>query len=242
MSKRTLTRRVLALFVASIIVNAVLGIWALLAGDFGETQGKVLGTSFMVSAAMLGVLVNTPAAQRRVLWPAPPAGAAAAVVGFALFIALMWGDVSDDRWSGFKLAGSLLVVAAALTLSSNLALISAHRTMRGLPPVAHALIAALALTILFGIWGEPGDGWYARILGVEAVLVAAVALIWPVVARFAAPRGEPSEARVLAAVRYCPSCGHPVGTSPPGFGVTLACGACGLRFRVIDAGGTPPVD
>ena len=38
-------------FVGSVAVNAVLGIWALLSSDFGQTQGKVLLTSFLHSAS-----------------------------------------------------------------------------------------------------------------------------------------------------------------------------------------------
>ena len=73
--------RLLQFFVASVAANAVLGIWALLSGDFGQTQRKILGTSFLVSAAMLSVLVNVPAVRKRVLWPAPMVGAITGVVG-----------------------------------------------------------------------------------------------------------------------------------------------------------------
>ena len=154
MERSSLTRLFLRLFVASIVVNAVLGIWALLAGDFGDTQGKVLATSFLVSAAMLSVLLNSPAIGRRALWPAPLVGAAAGAAGFALFTVLLWADADEALW--FRLAGSLLVVAAAATLSSSLALVPRGGGPRWLPAVADLLIAILAVTAVAGIWFEPG--------------------------------------------------------------------------------------
>ncbi|MGH1506255.1 MAG: hypothetical protein ACRBI6_22080, partial [Acidimicrobiales bacterium] len=107
-------------FVGSVAVNAVLGIWALLSSDFGETQGKVLLTSFLVSAAMLSVLVNTPAMRRRVAWPAPHVGAATGAIGFVLLIGFVWFDPGADAW--WKTVGSLLTVAAGATLGANLEL------------------------------------------------------------------------------------------------------------------------
>jgi hypothetical protein len=172
----------LKLFVASVLANAVLGIWALLSGDFGETQGKVLGTSFLVSAAMLSVLVNVPAVRRRALWPAPQVGAAAGASGFALFIVLVWTEPGDDRW--FKLAGSFLVIAAAATLASSLGLITLPARLHWLQPVINVLITLLGSTILVGLWAEPDVEWYARLLGIEGVLVAAMMLLIPVLARF----------------------------------------------------------
>ena len=61
----------LNLFLTSIAVNAVLGIWALLVDDFGEIQGKILTSSFLVSATMVGLLMNAVPMRERVLWPLP---------------------------------------------------------------------------------------------------------------------------------------------------------------------------
>ena len=98
MARPNPARLLVRLFIASIVVNALLGIWALLAGDFGETQGKVLATSFLVSAAMLCVLVNAPATGRRVRWPAPVIGAGAGAAGFAGFIVMLWAEVEAVGW------------------------------------------------------------------------------------------------------------------------------------------------
>ncbi len=231
--KRRAATVLLSLFVGSVLANAVLGIWALLSGDFGETQRKILGTSFLVSAAMLSVLVNVPASRRRALWPAPLVGAVAGATGFAFYIVLMWTEAGDDGW--FKLAGSLLVVAAAATLASSLALVTPPARLRWLLPMSDVLLALLAVTVIVGLWAEPDVGWYPRLLGIEGVLAAAMTLLIPVLNRFSFRDQDGVRERVTAdptSVRFCPSCGRPVAQSSSGAGEPAVCEACGLTFEV----------
>ncbi len=242
MRKSSPTRIALGAFIASIVANAIIGIWALLSGDFGETQGKVLLTSMLTSAAMLSILVNMPAVRRRVLWPMPVVGAVSAAVGFALFIVLAWAEIETDEW--MKLVGSLLVVAAAATLSSSLAIPSSQDVLRWLLPLAHVLITVLALTLIYGMWFEPDSEAYARLVGVEAVLVAATTLVIPVLPRFAASRRRTAESQTAGptyaperdgrtqAIRFCPSCGQPVAENPMDAATPVQCANCGLRFTV----------
>lgn len=227
-------RLFLRFFIVSVLANAVLGIWALLSEDFGETQGDVLVSSFFVSAAMLSVLVNVPAIRRRALWPAPLIGAGAGASGFAYFIVLAWVEPSDGPWG--KLLLSFMVVAAAFTLASSLALITPPDRLRWMQPVGNTLIAALGITMLVGLWAEPDVDWYGRLLGIEGVLVAAITLLIPVLSRFSSSRRQESSVEDSppgpAAVRFCPSCGRPVAPGPLGTGRSSACEACGLTFGV----------
>ncbi|MCB0872646.1 MAG: hypothetical protein H6531_06950 [Actinobacteria bacterium] len=234
MKAQTPTRMLLRLFVVSVLVNAVLGIWALLApGRFGETQGKVLGTSFLVSAAMLSVLVNAPAIRLRVRWPAPAIGAVAGASGFALLTVLVWTEPGGERW--YKLMGTLLVAAAALTLVSSLGLLPPLARLRWLPAVADLLIGLLALAIIVALWFDMDTPGYARLIGVLAVLVAAVTLLLPVLSRFSGFRAvsEPAPpGRLAADVRYCPVCGAPIDVGPAAPPASTTCGICGLTFQV----------
>src|SRR6266508_1536424 len=67
--RRPIGRRVrrfgLATFFLSIAVNAALGIYAVLAPDFGETQEKILGTSLCVTGAAVLALACEPTWERR---------------------------------------------------------------------------------------------------------------------------------------------------------------------------------
>lgn len=235
-TRSTAVRVFLDLFVVSILVNTLLGIWALLAGDFGHTQGQVLGTSFLVTAAMLSVLVNIPAIRRRSLWPAPLGGAISGASGFVLLIALVWTEPADDRW--FKVAGSFLVVAAAATLAAGLALIPTPARIHGFRPVGNVLIGLLGLTVLVALWADfvEDAAWFARLLGVQVVLVSAMTLLIPVLSRFSSPRHRAAGRSAISpgppAVRFCPSCGRPVAPGSLGTGTPTVCDACGLTFEV----------
>ncbi len=228
----------LRLFVASVLANAVLGTWALLSGDFGETEGKVLATSFLASASMLSVLVNLPAIRRRVLWPAPLVGAAIGGLALATVIVLVWAEPRGDHW--FKLVGSLLVAAGGCTLASSLAMVTLTGRLRWLQPFADGLIALLALTIIVGLWAEPDVDWYARVVGIESVVVAALTLLIPALGRFSAldtPTVDTGAGSRTVKIRFCPSCGHVISANKTGTAMSTVCGACGLEFDVQLAAG-----
>jgi hypothetical protein len=233
-----LNRLVLRAFLASIAVNAALGIWALLGGDFGETQGKVLATSFLVSGAMLGVLVNGAAVRRRVLWPLPLVAAVCAAAGMLWFVLALWVEADDEAW--FKIGGTLLTVAAGATLAGLLALLGLRRAHEPLRWVADALIAVLCLTVIVVMWAEIDTDWVGRVIGVESVLVAALTLAIPALSRFAPPPPDLPPPG-LEQARFCPYCGEalPGVEAGPEAGVgdsePLACARCGRRFTVIGA-------
>lgn len=216
----------LRLFFASIALNTVLGIWALLANDFGRTQGKVLATSFLVSGTMLGVLVNTPVARRSALrWLAGLAGSAF-VVGVAVFLGLIWFE--NDAAFGMKFGASALVIGGASTLGGLLAILPLRRSHRPFRGVAAGLIAALALTVIWVLWTDPGGDWAPRLVGVEGVLVAAAAVVLPVVSRF---EGSGFIDVVGPEPTYCPFCGQAaVGTARADG--CLRCPRCALVYRV----------
>jgi hypothetical protein len=226
-SSQKIRRIVLRVFLASIAVNTILGVWALLVDDFGQTQGKVLATSFLVSAAMLAVLINIPATNHRVLFPVPVVAAVAGATGFFLFIVLVWAEVDNTFW--LKTGGSLMVIAAGATLASNLGLIKLAARHLFLQWVAQILIAALSASILLLIWAEIDSTGFARLVGVQSVLVAATTLTIPAVSRFG---GATEQSFLETAVRFCPSCGGPVDPTPLDGG-PVRCGRCDWTFEVV---------
>ena len=218
----------LNVFLWSIAVNAALGIWALLVDDFGQTQGKVLATSFLVSATMVGILVNAAPLRDRVLWPLPLLAIAASTTGFVLLIALLWTEPDSDSWP--RLVGSILTVAAGATLAGLLGLLALQERHLGLRLVALIAIGLLCATIVYAIWADSGADWLARVIGIESVVVAALTLALPAISRFLPP-GEvvpPGE----IAIRHCPACTSAVTPLVVG-GDAFVCTECGLRFRVL---------
>ena len=189
----------LRFFLGSITVNAALGIWALLAGEFGETEGKILLTSVLISAATLSVLVNATPVRLRSLWPLPVVAAVSAAGAFVALIVFTWAEV--DHEIAFKAVGTALVVGAAGTLAGLLALVPLGSPYRWVSRTNTALIAVLALSGIWGIWFEPDESWYVRAIGVESVLVAATTLAIPILWRFGSgERPGPDQRLVVGAV------------------------------------------
>ncbi len=218
----------LRVLLASIAVNAVLGVWALLAGDFGETQGKVLATSFLVSTAMIVVLVNLPAVRRRYLWPVPLTAAMVGVAAILWFTVLMWFEV--DRVVPAKLGGSGLLLAGAGTLAGLMTLVAPPPRLPVARVVHNALTSVLVVLILVVMWSERGGDVMARLIGVVGVLTAAATLAIPVLARVREPRTEP--ARSVGVVRFCPACGATLSPAADA-GERSVCPRCGSRFEVV---------
>ncbi len=224
---RRLRRAGLAAFFASVAVNAALGIYAVLAPDFGQTQGKILGTSLCVTGAVLLALACEPAWERRLLNPVPVFGATLGSVGFALAIAGIWMEPQSEVFG--KSLGSIFTLAVACCLASLLALARLARGHAWVLAVTMALLALGAVLVSLVWWlGDDPSEVYLRGMGVVLIAFAAFTVTVPVlhwVDRGALVAAE----AVTGAVRFCPYCGKQITGAT---GVELACPRCGREFTV----------
>lgn len=225
-SMRRRRRPLLVVVLASIAVNAALGIYALLVPHFGDLQGRVLTTSACVTGACVLAFACLPAWERGRLAFVPAAGIATSTLGFAVVVAGIWAKTESGPY--WKAAATVLVVAGVCVLSSVLSLAELAPRFRWAFPAAVSLAALLGAMIMAGFWGEWSNEWYFRLLGVAAVLLAAATLAVPILHR--ASRGEfEMLAPGRASVRFCPSCGRAV---LPVSDEEATCGGCGSHFRV----------
>ncbi len=222
-ARRFMTR----LFVVSVAVNAVLGVSALLSGEFGDTEGKVLITSFLVSAAMLAVLINSRAIGSRVLWPVPVAAACVLVAGIALLIVGIWAEIDNDLMP--KAVLSALTIGGVGTTLGLIAGIVRSRPLV-LLRLLHALFMSAALGMaLVMLWTERASDAAARVLGVACVVAAGLTLVIPVLSRTkpgidSAERGEVGG--------FCPRCGTPL-EGLTSWDEVQDCHRCGASFQVM---------
>lgn len=221
----TVKRLLRASVLAAIAATAGLGLYAVAVPDFGELQAKVLATSACVTGAGVVVLACLPAWERRRLLPAPVLGAAAGAAAFSLLVAGMWAEIEARPYT--KTTATLFVAAAAGTLASLLALARLAPRHRWTLAVALALVLVLALLGVAGIWAEPPAGEYGRAVGAAGVVTAAFVLAVPVLHR--AGRRELPTGGERPSLRFCPSCGRPLGAPAGG---DSSCPACGASFRV----------
>ncbi|MHC5012828.1 MAG: hypothetical protein ACYTG6_18100, partial [Planctomycetota bacterium] len=88
-------RAALTTALVAVAVSAALGVYALVGGSFGDTAGKVLGTSMLVTAAAVVALAAAIALESGRLGKLPYLGVAAAVGGFGMFVVGVWVDLAD---------------------------------------------------------------------------------------------------------------------------------------------------
>lgn len=174
----TTGRRALLLAVAATMsAAAALAIGILLFGDFGGTEGRVLGTTLLL--AVHGALA-VPAAilrdQRRL---AAVAGGCAALVALSAaltVIAVWWAGGSDTYGKALSTVLFFLIPAVVAT-----ALLTRPLHVLFAPFVAVSALAASMATIT--LWAEyEGDGWL-RLLGAVVVLDVLLVGLQPLLLR-----------------------------------------------------------
>jgi hypothetical protein len=220
-----LKRVALTTALGAVVVAAVLGIVALLGGGFGDTEGKILTTSLLVTAAAVVSLACAVALEAGRLGRLPYAGIAASLVSFAMFIAGIWVEIRTDAY--WKAAITLLLIALAIAHSG---LLDLARLSRLWPLRAAQILTALAaVLIVIAMWAEIDAEGYWRGTGVVLVLFAAATVAVPILHRMADIPPDDEAHRAVPAVVACPFCGSSVAGIA---GSAITCSACDRRWRV----------
>ncbi len=181
MQKLNLKKFFLYLLIASVSLSAILGIAVILIGNFGEFESRVLlSTLTVICTSVLGLAcgASLEAKRGRIF---PLAGIGLAVLSAFLWLIVIWYTESISPTLGKSLISTTLLSVSF----SHLSLISLARLD---PRFRWALISvfvsvgSLSALILVLIWWE---GVYEsdvlmRILGVLAIIVAALTIVIPV--------------------------------------------------------------
>lgn len=178
-------RRIVLLGVAGLLIAAAaLAIGILLFGDFGSTEGRILGTT-----AVLGLygLLALPAA---ILGDRRQAAILVAVVvvlvaaGATLAIALIWTDDPSERLG--RLFGTSAAWLAAAVLPAALTLRRRESDARAVQRLFAASSAlAVVLAVLFTVlqWADDASDRLGRVFGALLVLESLLVALQPVLAR-----------------------------------------------------------
>ncbi len=177
-----------------LILAALVAVAAIVRGDFGDTDARILGTLFALLLAGATAVSGLALVERATLVPLGWATVALAAVGFLVIALSIWsdGDVVGWEWA----ARSIVVLVALLLVSTQRLLLR----IESLLPLAAgtAVVAALAtLLTCIGIGADDADGLW-QLTAVLWILTALGYLLLPVLQRFTAAGGVPLAARVLA--------------------------------------------
>ena len=215
-------RTALKILIGSVVVSALLGIWALLAGEFDETQVKVLLTSLCISGASILSMACAAAWDKGPWPPLPRIGMGLAIGGFGYLIVLIWAEADGEGY--WKTSATLLILATGAAHAALIGLARLRNRHAWLVPATWGCAALLAVLLIGAIWGEWDDENVWRWIGVLSILLSAGTILVPVFQRIAQADAPPA----LDGVRFCPGCGKSLEAA---FG-DVTCGACGLTARI----------
>ncbi len=185
-SQISLKKWFLYALICSVAVSALLGMLAILIGDFGEIEVRVLLTSLTISGASLCGLSSGAALEAKRARGLPVCGIGLAVVAAVIVIFGIWTEVQSDEF--WKTTLTIAVFAAAC---SHMALLLLARLA---PRYAWSLWAAtaavfgVAVIVTVMMWAEVHEETMFRFLGVAAILDGAITILIPIFHRLS--RGD----------------------------------------------------
>ncbi len=227
-----MSRKKIALWflIVSVAISAVLGIIAILTGNFGKFEVRIIFTTLTISAASIGALACGAAGEDGKYKTLPTIGIGLAILAAVLLIMGIWFEPSGEQY--WKFSASTSVLAAATAHACLLSLARLARRFVWSRAFAFVMIYLLATFIILSIYFEPTSDFGLRLIGTTSIIVAAITIITPIFHRLSRDDSYDGTAEVqhpkLWATVTCPECGA---TQPNSLKETT-CDRCECRFNV----------
>src|ERR1043166_1787587 len=208
--------------IVSVAISAALGILAILTGDFGSLQVRIILTTLTISAASMCALASGALAEARGRKVLPGVGIVLASSAAALMITAIWFEIDSAPYLKFMASVGVLAIATAHDCLLSLTRLAQRFLWARL--VALASIYGLAVLVMLCIHVESAGEIGFRLIGVLAIVVAAITIVIPIFHRLSR-----DDFRVVAASGEA---------GIPGLWPTITCPRCGASqsssFTAID--------
>lgn len=207
-------------FLGFLGLTALIAIVSVLAGEFGETQWKILATTFTVSSASICSMSCAAFIERKKHIALGLSGILLSVCAAILLIVGIWPEIDNDTY--WKTTITLAVLAVGSAHAFLLVLPELAPTHKWVQPVASVCIGVLALQIIIAVWGEIDENVYYRVLTAVAIIVGLETLAVPILMKLRPTGAHRSQKLVLEQVQgsvYRDSSGrtyelHEIGPGP----------------------------
>ena len=176
--------------VGALTVAALTAIGALLGGSFGETEGRVLGTSlgFALFSATGASGASARLRSPGLLELIGVATAAASVAAFAFLVGAVWlDDGAEGLWRGFGCAGILAVAGSHACLVLGARRSDDSETIGAMVAVsllAAGIDATAGIVAVSGLADDVGDGT-AQLIAICLVVLVLTTVLPPILRRLA---------------------------------------------------------
>ena len=178
----------LKVFIGFLSMTAFVAILSVLSRKFGETQLKVLVTTFSITAGSICAMACAGFIERKGAKAAGIVGILAPSVAVPLVIIGVWGDIHDQEY--WKTTVTSIVLSIALAQACLLHLPHLAASHRWTQPASAILIGLLALQIILAVWGQIKEEGYYRLMAALSVLVVLATLVVPICSRLGAKADE----------------------------------------------------
>lgn len=183
----------LQILIAALTVSALIGIYIFLAGDFGETEIRLLLTTLAIGGYSLTGLCCATIYKRESLKIFSTAGMGISVVGFLMTTGAIWEFIDIDTvWKGMIIFMILSATMAHISLLLQLRL--SDSTTRQLLIATIVFVSLVAIMLTYSILNDFEEGeFYYRVLGVFAILDVLGTIATPVMNRIRSTEDEEPE-------------------------------------------------
>ncbi|SVC63661.1 uncharacterized protein METZ01_LOCUS316515 [marine metagenome] len=178
------------------VSTALIAIFFVLSGDFGEFELKVLATTFTISAASICSMSCAAFIEKRKKREFGLAGMTCAAIAALMLISGMWFEISGEVY--WKSAITFIVLAVALAHAFLLILPDLdfnHRWTQLASPIS---IGILAIQIIVAVWNEIDSEGYFKLLAVVSIIVVLLTLVVPILMKMRKGVDEAIETLLLS--------------------------------------------
>jgi hypothetical protein len=184
-------RRIFLLGAAAIAsVAALVAIFAVVRGDFGDTEGKIFATLAATFVAEATAVAGLALLARGVLRPLGVLGVVLAVGGYVLWAEQIWAQHDSGTYWDFLIAVLALALATLAATTCRL-MISVPKLVRTLfPTVAGVATLGAAVGVVLVV-RDNGDGW--QLFAVLFILTVLGEILTPILDRLLAVDGRTAE-------------------------------------------------
>ena len=181
---QTGTRIALTTMLASLVISAAIGIIIVLKGDFGDTEGRLLGTTLSLAVFTVLAIPSTVQLGRGKFPILSRFGMGTSVVAFFLIVAAIWSDGTFESVLLTKFMVTFGVTAFASNHTALLLLVSRATTLIRITLIPTIIVLVIiAVMLIISVWVENMPNELARSLTALAILDVLGSLAVPMLSK-----------------------------------------------------------
>lgn len=178
-------------FIGFLVLTALVAIFAVFSDSFGETQKRILATTFTISIASICAMACAAFIERRSLVWLGMAGIACSALAGVLLLLGIWNLFVSDF--SFKITATFITISIAFAHAFLLALPELDKRYKWIQPATATTIGLLAILIIVVMWFETESTIFFQSIAVVAILTGLETLVIPILLKLGGKEKEQAQ-------------------------------------------------